>query len=114
MLCNWTHKITLTIILDKKWIGIKESLSQVGDIFLADYVIEKNNYNHASEGELDCEDVIMNEKERFGRVRTSMMKTLRKKYGRETADRALSRINKRLSEDSLRIKNNLEQPTYSI
>ncbi len=56
----------------------------------------------------------MNEKERFGRVRTSMMKTLRKKYGRETADRALSRINKRLSGDSLRIKYNLQQPTYSI
>ncbi len=56
----------------------------------------------------------MNEKERFGRVRTSMMKTLRKKYGRETADRALSRINKRLSEDSLRIKYHLQQPTYSI
>jgi len=49
---------------------------------------KKNNYNHASEEELDCVEVIMNEKERFGRVRNSMMKTLRKKYGRETADRA--------------------------
>ena len=55
----------------------------------------------------------MNEKERFGRVRTSMMKTLRKQYGRETADRALSRINKRLSESSLRIKYHLQHPTYS-
>jgi len=56
----------------------------------------------------------MNEKERFGRVRTSMMKTLRNKYGSETADRALSRINKRSSESSLRIKYHLQQPTYSI
>ncbi len=95
-------------------IGIDESKLRDIDLKLANYVIKKNNYNHASEGELDCEEVIMNEKERFGRVRTSMMKTLRKKYGRETADRALSRINKRLSEDSLRIKNNLQQPTYSI
>ncbi len=95
-------------------IGIDESKLRDSDLKLADYVIKKNNYNHASEGELDCEEVIMNEKERFGRVRTSMMTTLRKKYGRETADRALSRINKRLSEDSLRIKYNLQQPTYSI
>ena len=55
----------------------------------------------------------MNEKERFGRVRTSLMKTLRKQYGRETADRALSRINKRLSEGSLRIKYHLQEPKYS-
>ena len=87
---------------------------QVGDVFLEDYKIKKNNFNHASDGELECEDVIMIEKERFGRVRTSMMKTLRKKYGRETADRVLSRINKRLSEGSLRIKYHLQQPTYSI
>jgi len=45
----------------------------------------------------------MNEKERFGRVRTSMMKKLREQHG-IVADRALSRINKRFSEGSLRIK----------
>ncbi len=95
-------------------IGIDESKLRDSDLKLADYVIKKNNYNHVLEGELDCEEVIMNEKERFGRVRTSMMKTLRKKYGRETADRALFRINKRSSESSLRIKNHLQQPTYSI
>ena len=95
-------------------IGIDESKLRDSDLKLADYVIKKNNYNHALEGELDCEEVIMNEKERFGRVRTSMMKTLRKKYGRETADSALFRINKRSSESSLRIKNHLQQPTYSI
>ena len=77
---------------------------------------DKINKKHSrvSEDELDCEDVIMNEKERFGRVRTSMMKILRQKYGRETADRALSRINKRLSEGSLRIKNNLQHPMYPL
>ena len=74
----------------------------------------KKNYHSVSKDELDCEDVIMNEKERFGRVRTSMMKILRQKYGRETADRALSRINKRLSEGSLRIKYNLQHPMYPL
>ena len=76
--------------------------------------IKKNSQRNVPEGELDCEDVIMNEKERFGRVRTSMMKTLRQKYGRETADRALSRINKRISEGSLRIKYNLQHPMYPL
>jgi len=46
----------------------------------------------------------MNEKERFGRVRTSMMKKLRNQHGDVVADRALSRINKRFSEGSLRMK----------
>ena len=49
----------------------------------------------------------MNEKERFGRVRTSMMKKLRNQHGDVIADRALSRINKRFSEGSLRINPNL-------
>ncbi len=64
----------------------------------------KNNEKLGSEGELKCEEVIMNEKERFGRVRTSMMKKLRNQHGDVVADRALSRINKRFSEGSLRIK----------
>ncbi len=46
----------------------------------------------------------MNEKERFGRVRTSMMKKLREEHGEMVANRVLSRINKRFSEGSLRIK----------
>jgi len=50
----------------------------------------------------------MNEKERFGRVRTSMMRKLRKQHGDLVADRAMSRINKRLSEGSLRIKYHLQ------
>ncbi len=52
--------------------------------------------------------MIMNEKERFGRVRTSMMKHLRSKYGDDVANRALSRINKRVSQGSLRVNDHLK------
>ena len=62
-------------------------------------------------GELESEEAIMNEKERFGRVRTSLMKQLRAKYGDDVANRALYRINKRISEGSLRIKANLNTIT---
>ncbi len=80
-----------------------ELYSRDSDIELE--VIElKNNEKLGSEGELECEEVIMNEKERFGRVRTSMMKKLRKEHGEVIANRVLSRINKRFSEGSLRIK----------
>ncbi len=58
-------------------------------------------------GELESEDAIMNDKERFGRVRTILMKQLRAKYGDDISNRALYRINKRISEDSLRVKLNL-------
>ena len=58
-------------------------------------------------GELASEEAIMNDKERFGRVRTILMKQLRTKYGDDVANRALYRINKRISEGSLRIKSNL-------
>ena len=66
-------------------------------------VLEENLQN----GELESEEAIMNEKERFGRVRTSLMKQLRAKYGDDVANRALYRINKRISEGSLRIRANL-------
>ncbi|MFB5645323.1 MAG: hypothetical protein ACE5R3_01850 [Nitrosopumilaceae archaeon] len=49
----------------------------------------------------------MQDKQRFGRVRTSLMKHLREKYGDPVANRALSRINKRVSEGSLNIKKQL-------
>jgi len=78
-----------------------ESYSRDSEIKLEG--IELKNNEKQSSGELECEDVIMNEKERFGRVRTSMMKKLREQHG-IVADRALSRINKRFSEGSLRIK----------
>ena len=47
--------------------------------------------------ELACEDAIILEKQRFGRVRTSMMKHLRIEHGDKIANRVLSRINKRAS-----------------
>jgi len=48
--------------------------------------------------ELECEEAIINDKKGYGRVRTNMMKVLRAKYGDEIANRALSRINKRMQE----------------
>jgi len=50
-------------------------------------------------GDLECEEAILKEKERFGRVRTTVMQFLRAKHGRNSADRALSRVNKRLQEN---------------
>jgi len=49
-------------------------------------------------GDLECEEAIIKDKERFGRVRSSMMGYLRAKHDRNCADRALSRVNKRLQE----------------
>lgn len=54
------------------------------------------------QSELECEEAIMNDKQRFGRVRTNLMKHLRLKYGEKTANKALSRINKRASKGSMR------------
>ena len=68
----------------------------------------KTEFDKISDGEIESEEVIMNEKERFGRVRTSMMKHLRSKYGEDIANRALSRINKRVSQGSLRVKDHLK------
>lgn len=52
--------------------------------------------------ELDCENTIINEKEQFGRVRNSMMKVLRAKYGYDMANRTLNRVNKRKQNDCFR------------
>jgi len=71
------------------------------------YTKEKGIEDMLPSGELESEDAIMNDKERFGRVRTILMKQLRAKYGDDIANRALYRINKRISEDSLRVKVNL-------
>ena len=68
----------------------------------------KTEFDKISDGELETEEVIMNEKERFGRVRTTMMKHLRSKYGDDVANRALSRINKRVSHGSLRVNDHLK------
>jgi len=50
-------------------------------------------------GDLECEEAIIKDKDRFGRVRASLMGYLRAKHGYNTADRALSRVNKRLQEN---------------
>jgi len=50
-------------------------------------------------GNLECEEAIIKDKERFGRVRTSMMEYLRAKHSDDVANRALSRVNKRLQEN---------------
>jgi len=49
-------------------------------------------------GELECEEAIIQDKEKFGRVRKSMMNMLRSKHGDEIANRSLSRVNKRLQQ----------------
>ena len=51
------------------------------------------------EANIICEEAIIKDKERFGRVRTSMMEYLRAKYGNDLANRALNRINKRIQEN---------------
>lgn len=63
----------------------------------------------ALQNELECEETIMKDKQRFGRVRTNIMKHLRAKYGDKTANRVLSRINKRASSGSLRSEMHLKE-----
>ena len=53
--------------------------------------------------ELECEEAIIEDKERFGRARKSMMNVLRAKYTDEIANRALSRVNKRLQGNYFKI-----------
>lgn len=47
------------------------------------------------QADLECEEAIIKDKERFGRVSTIRMRYLREKYGSEIANRALTRIQKR-------------------
>jgi hypothetical protein len=56
----------------------------------------------SSDADLRCEEAILQDKERFGRTRTSMMRHLRAEYGNDVADRALRRINKRRIKGYLR------------
>ena len=51
------------------------------------------------EANIICEEAIIRDKERFGRVRSSMMEYLRAKYGYDVANRALNRVNKRKQEN---------------
>ena len=66
-------------------------------------------FNKKTSSELACEDVIILEKQRFGRVRTSMMMHLRSEHGEEIANRVLSRINKRASTGSSGMKESLNK-----
>ena len=66
---------------------------------------ELENYSwkvRQSLAELECEEAIIEDKEEFGRVRTNLMKVLRAKHGDDAANRALSRVNKRMQEGYLK------------
>ncbi|MCV0393037.1 MAG: hypothetical protein K5790_07085 [Nitrosopumilus sp.] len=65
------------------------------------------NLDNEAEADLACEDAIISDKQRFGRVRTSMMKHLRSQYGEDIANRVLARINKRASTGSSEMKESL-------
>ena len=62
-----------------------------------------------SKGNSRCEDIIIKDKERFGRVRKSTMQDLREEYGKEIANRALWRVSKRNSRYSLQENNSFFQ-----
>ncbi len=47
------------------------------------------------DGNLECEERIIEDIERFGRVRTTLMRNLRQNFGDDTANRALWRVRKR-------------------
>jgi len=70
-------------------------------------LVQNEDYTELGKADLECEEAIMKDKTRYGRVRTTLMKHLRSKYGNVIANRALSRINKRVSIGSLRIKTQL-------
>jgi len=55
------------------------------------------------DGDLRCEEAIMDDKTRFGRVRKSIMSYLRTKYGQDIANRALWRVNRRKTEGYFKI-----------
>lgn len=71
---------------------------------------KKTNLDKQAIAELACEDAIISDKQRFGRVRTSMMKHLRSEYGEEIANRVLGRINKRASAGTYKMKDSLNEP----
>ena len=66
-------------------------------------------FNEKISSELACENAIILDKQRFGRVRNSMMKHLRSEHGEEIANRVLSRINKRASTGSDGMKESLDK-----
>ena len=68
------------------------------------------NFEKEASAELACEDAIISDKQRFGRVRTSMMRHLRSVHGEVIANRVLARINKRASKGSCEMKESLSKP----
>ncbi len=50
---------------------------------------------------LECEEAIIIDKERFGKVRKSMMKALRVKYSNKIADETLNIVNKKIQKGLL-------------
>ena len=70
---------------------------------------KQSSLDTQASSELACEDAIILDKQRFGRVRTSMMKHLRTEHGDEIANRVLSRINKRASSGSSEMKESLNK-----
>ncbi|HYL66977.1 MAG TPA: hypothetical protein VEU72_07465 [Nitrosopumilaceae archaeon] len=54
--------------------------------------------NQEKKRELECEEAIISEKTRFGRVRKTFMESMREQYGFDVADRVRRRINKRRSQ----------------
>ena len=70
-------------------------------------VANQINMDKEALSELACEDAIISDKQRFGRVRTNMMKHLRSEHGEKIANRALSRINKRASNGYGELKESL-------
>ncbi len=77
------------------WFTPKDSEQQEEDGEIRNMTVEMRQ----KLGDLECEEAILKDKERFGRVRASLMGFLRAKHGRNSADRALSRVNKRLQEN---------------
>ncbi|MGI0074120.1 MAG: hypothetical protein ACREA3_09960 [Nitrosotalea sp.] len=57
--------------------------------------------NKSNDGDLMCEEAIIKDKKRYGRVRNSLMKYLRSEYGNDTANRALWRVTSRMSKGYL-------------
>ena len=71
-------------------------------------------FNEKISSELACEDAIILDKQRFGRVRNSMMKHLRSEHGEKIANRVLSRINKRASNGSLEMRESLSKTEFNF
>lgn len=80
---------------------LKEQLKKSGSF---------SNLDKEATSDLACEEAIISDKQRFGRVRTSMMKHLRSQYGEDIANRVLARINKRASNGSAEMKESLSKP----